>query len=92
MRNEDGREFDVKPRGSTWRPDPRPPTLRMKIWLQAQAHRAREEMDLDSFDDRWNLTGFERVAVGREPFWIGKTSAFDAPTSDVRTPSLKLVG
>ena len=72
MRNEDGTEFDIKPRGPSWRPDQGVPTPRMKIWLQAEAHRAREMMDPDNAGDGWACAHHQAVAVGREPFWIGK--------------------
>ena len=70
---EDGIEFDVAPRGPTWRPYQGVLTPRMKVWLQCLIGQAREMLDLDSFDDGWKLAAYESLAAGREPIWFGKT-------------------
>ena len=75
----DDYDFDIKPRGPSWRPYEGKPTPRMKMWLGALIHRAREMMDPESFEDRWKLEALLAVAAGRERFWIGKKDEESCP-------------
>lgn len=75
----DDYDFDIKPRGPSWRPYDGKPTPRMKMWLGALIHRAREMMDPESFDDAWELERLQAVADGLEPFWIGKKNEEPCP-------------
>lgn len=82
MYEEDGIAFDVVPRDPSWKPyrGALPPRLKMR--LGRRIAQAREVLDPDSFDDRWDLEALLAIAEDDEPFWIGKESVLEERLGD----------